>query len=173
MLLRLLYGANASDRDSNAFLQTLAGFVYIPSYDMPMACRTHNLQAQNNYHRRRHRRRRYLYYGANRYGKHNTSTDPCALRAPWQHLIGGTRARASERPWLRPMFFSVVRTSFVFVVVRCLLLVKSGVNGGHNRLYNDWSQSAMVELSVAKGLFRGSDTLLVIIFVTEQTLRKT
>ena len=46
MLLRLLYGANASDRDSNAFLQTLAGFVYIPSYDMPMACRTHNLQAE-------------------------------------------------------------------------------------------------------------------------------
>ena len=34
-------------------LQTLAGPVYIPSYDMPMACRTHNLQEQNHYHRRR------------------------------------------------------------------------------------------------------------------------
>ena len=51
----LYYGANA--RQSNTFLQTLAGPVYIPSYGMPMACRTHNLQAQNHYHHRRHRRR--------------------------------------------------------------------------------------------------------------------
>ena len=38
------YGVNATE--SNTFLQTLAGPVYTPSYDMPMACRTHNLQAE-------------------------------------------------------------------------------------------------------------------------------
>ncbi len=58
-VLLALFGANATE--SNTFLQTLAGPVYIPSYEMPMACRTHNLQAQNHYHRRRDRHRHRLH----------------------------------------------------------------------------------------------------------------